>query len=188
MEDVSHEPRPPAGPDAPDPEAPLTTEEENLLARSARAIAAEDPEGFIDLSARVRSTVRATTRRSRPVHATFPSAAGGATTARGTETGADTDTGAGTLVVREWVLVGELRRAVAAIDGVTPTRITVTLDGDTCTGALVHVTATFGAILAEAATRVRRVTLETLETTLGADALELGELPVDVVVDDVVPG
>ena len=39
--------------------APVTAEEENLLGRSARLLAAEDPEGFIDVSARVRSTVRA---------------------------------------------------------------------------------------------------------------------------------
>ena len=159
----------------------VSIEEEDLLARSARALAAEDPEGFIDLSARVRSTVRATTRRSRPVHATFPSDAGGPGAAR---TDADA-AGQDTLVVREWVLVGELRRAVSAFEGVTPTQITVGLDGDRCTGAVVHVSATFGAVLAEAASRVRDTVTATLAEVLGADAME-GTPPVDVFVDDVV--
>lgn len=172
MEDVT---TPRDAPTAPE----VTIEEEDLIARSARALAAEDPEGFIDLSARVRSTVRATTRRSRPVHATFPTATDDASRAEPVEDDV--------LVVREWVLVGELRKALASIDGVTPTRITVSLDGDRCTGASVHVTATFRAVLAEAAARVRTVVAATLVTSLGADALRPDGTPVDVVVDDVTP-
>lgn len=155
----------------PDPaERPLTTEEEDLLARSARLLASEDPEGFIDVSARVRSTVRATTRRSRPVHATFLSPS-------------DDDV----LVVREWVLVGLVREAVDELVGVTPTRITIGLDDDRCTSAAVHVTATYGAVLADAASAVRAAVGRTLVDALGADALPAGGVPVDVTVDDVLP-
>lgn len=155
----------------PDPaERPLTTEEEDLLARSARLLASEDPEGFIDVSARVRSTVRATTRRSRPVHATFPSPS-------------DDDV----LVVREWVLVGLVREAVDELVGVTPTRIAIGLDDDRCTSATVHVTATYGAVLADAASAVRAAVGRTLVDALGADALPAGGVPVDVTVDDVLP-
>lgn len=161
--------------DGPGRDAPVSVEEEALLGRSARLLASEDPEGFIDVSARVRSTVRATTRRSRPVHAVFPDAAGTVVPQEDT------------LVVRDWVVVGELREAVGALDGVTPTQITVTLDGDVCTGAAVHVTATFGAVLAEAATRVRRTVLDTLEDLLGPAAFDASAAPVDVTVDDVLP-
>lgn len=164
MEDMTS----PTGPGA-EPEPRLTVEEEDLLARSARALAAEDPEGFIDLSARVRSTVRATTRRSRPVHASFP--------------GPDGDD---LLVVREWVLVGCLREAVTAIRGVTPTQVVVGLDEDRCTSVRVNVTATFGAVLADAAGTVREVVGTTLADVLGEDALPPGGVPVDVVIDDVV--
>lgn len=155
----------------PDPaEQPLTTEEEALLARSARLLASEDPEGFIDLSARVRSTVRATTRRSRPVHATFPSPA-------------DPDD---VLVVREWVLVGLIREAVDRLVGVTPTQIHVGLDGDRCISATVHVTATYGAVLADAASAVRAAVGRTLVDALGADALPASGVPVEITVDDVI--
>lgn len=157
---------------APDPSAerPLTTEEEALLSRSARLLATEDPEAFIDVSARVRSTVRATTRRSRPVHATFPSPAG------------PDDV----LVVREWVLVGLVREAVATLVGVTPTQIRVGLDDDRCTSASVHVTATYGAVLADAASAVRAAVARTMVDALGADALPADGVPVEVTVDDVI--
>ena len=162
----------PPGPAEQMPELQLTVEEENLLTRSARALAAEDPEGFIDLNARIRSTVRATTRRSRPVHATFPG------------TGPDS---ADTLVVREWVLVGQLREVVAGITGVTPTQIVVGLDADQCVSARVHITATYGAVLADAAGRVRDAVGATLVDLLGEDALPADGAPVDVVIDDITP-
>lgn len=160
------------GPAEQPPEPAVTVEEEDLLDRSARALAAEDPEGFIDLTARVRSTIRATTRRSRPVHATFP--------------GSDTDS-PDTLVVREWVLVGQLREVVTGITGVTPTQIVVGLDADLCTSARVHVTATYGAVLADAAGMVRNVVETTLADTLGTDALPTDGVPVDVLIDDITP-
>lgn len=162
----------PTGPAEQTPEPEVTVEEENLLARSARALAAEDPEGFIDLNARVRSTVRATTRRSRPVHATFPHTDGG-----------EDDT----LVVREWVLVGQLREVVTGIRGVTPTQIVVGLDADRCSSARVHITAIYGAVLADAAGVVRDIVGATLSEILGTDALPTGGVPVDVVIDDVTP-
>lgn len=155
-------------PGIPTPDADITVEEEDLLARAARALASEDPEGFIDLSARVRSNVRATTRRSRPVHATFPS-------------GGDDDT----LVVREWVLVGQLRERVTALLGVTPTQITVGLEADRCVSSTVHLTATYDAVLAQVADGVRGAVHDTLLTVLGADAIEADSLPIDVVIDDV---
>ncbi|NHA70140.1 hypothetical protein [Phycicoccus flavus] len=154
---------------------PLTTEEEDLLDRSARLLAAEHPEEFIDVSARVRSTVRATTRRSRPVHAVFPSDAQGG--------------GPDTLVVREWVVVGALRRALAALPGITPTQIRLRLEADRCRGVEVHVTATYGAVLADAASAVRTATRSTLADVLGPEALfvdrDAAGVPVDVTVDDV---
>lgn len=159
----------PTGSGPVEPEPRLTVEEEDLLARSARALATEDPEGFIDLSARVRSTVRATTRRSRPVHATYPNTSGD-----------------DVLVVREWVLVGCLREAVTGIRGVTPTQIVVGLDQDRCVSVRVNVTATFGAVLADAAETVREVVGSTLAEVLGDDALAPGGVPVDVVIDDVI--
>lgn len=162
----------PPGPAEQMPEPEVTIEEENLLARSARALAAEDPEGFIDLNARIRSTVRATTRRSRPVHATFPG---------------DGSDGADTLVVREWVLVGQLREVVVGITGVTPTQIVVGLEADQCVSARVHITATYGAVLADAAGTVRDTVGATLVDLLGKGALPADGAPVDVVIDDVTP-
>lgn len=161
-----------AGMTGPDPaaERPLSTDEEALLARSARLLASEDPEAFIDVSARVRSTVRATTRRSRPVHATFPSPT------------PDDDV----LVVREWVLVGVLREAVSALVGVTPTQIRVGLEEDRCTSVAVHVTATYGAVLADAASAVRSTVARAVVDTLGADALPPEGVPVEVTIDDVI--
>ncbi len=156
-----------------DAPAPLTVEDEELLARSARLLAREDPEAFIDVSARVRSTVRATTRRSRPVHARYPD---------DPVPGPDEED---VLVVREWVLVGRLREAVAALEAVTPTQIRVRLDEDRCAGVAVHVTVAYGAVVAERAAAVRETVRGTLERVLGVAALPDGGVPVDVTVDDV---
>lgn len=152
--------------------APLTTAEENILARSARLLAAEDPETFMDISARVRSTVRATTRRSRPVHAVFPSD--------------PQDARGDSLVVREWVLVGELRQAVGALDGVVPTQIRVRLEADACSEVTVHVTASYGAVLRDVATEIREAVEECLVDVLGVEALPGGRAPVDITIDDVI--
>lgn len=199
-------------PGAAPPGLPLTTQEEALLGRAARLVASEDPESFIDVSARVRSTVRATTRRSRPVRAVFPSAGGPAEDGDGSDHGRDRidridregidrddddggsrfpgsgDQGHGrgdVLVVREWVAVGGLREALATIPGVTPTRITLALDGDLCTGAAIHISATYGAVLADVASLVRRTVLDTLEVLLGSGAFDATTSPVDVTIDDV---
>lgn len=152
--------------------APLTTAEETILARSARLLAAEDPETFMDISARVRSTVRATTRRSRPVHAVFPSD--------------PSDTRGDSLIVREWVLVGELRQAVGALEGVVPTQIRIRLDEDACTEVTVHVTATYGAILRDVAGEIRGAVEGCLADVLGVGALPGGRVPVDITIDDVI--
>ncbi|EAQ00690.1 hypothetical protein JNB_10964 [Janibacter sp. HTCC2649] len=94
---------------------------------------------------------------------------------------------ADTLVVREWVLVGQLREVVVGIAGVTPTQIVVGLDANQCVSARVHITATYGAVLADAAGTVRDAVGATLVDLLGSDALPEDGVPVDVVIDDITP-
>lgn len=155
-----------------------------MLARSTRALREAHDPGWDQASHKVLAAVRAATRRSWPVDATFPddSAVDGPGTSPTPPRGRDR------LSVSDQVVISFLRRALERVPSCAPSRISLQLDGHACTGATVSVVAAYGTDLRAAADEVREVVLTALEDLLGPPTFEQRTASVDIAVDDVTAG
>lgn len=142
-----------------------------MLDRSIRALREAHDPGWDQASQRVLAAVRAATRRSWPVDATFP-----------------VPNGADRLSISDQVVISTLRRALDSVESCAPSRISLLLDGHECTGATVSLVAAYGTDLRQAADEARRAVLAALEEVLGPPAFEQRTASVDIAVDDVTPG
>lgn len=172
------------------PEPADLTQGSELLARSARALRESDDPGWGEASQRVLAAVRGATRRSWPVDASFPDAAGTRPPHDGGDEGHEEVDGrpGDRLRVSDQVVIAVLRQALEAVESCAPSRISLVLDDHECTGAEISLVAAYGTELHAAADRARALVLTALDDVLGPPAFSRRSAVVDVSVDDVTPG
>ena len=144
-----------------------------VLARAARSLKEQPVDArWIDISDSIISRVRATTRRTWPVEAEFPTAA------------TSSDRQADTLRISDHVVRTAVRRALAGVHGAEPTAIDLYLDGHTCTGAHIDVVGVYGDDLQAAGAHLAAIALATLNDLLGL-VPALTRADIDVRVNDI---
>ncbi|NIL74831.1 MULTISPECIES: hypothetical protein [Nocardiaceae] len=125
-----------------------------LLARAAQELSAHDREPrWVDISSSVLAKVRATTRRTWPVDATYP--------AESVEQGHDT------LRISDHIVRLTVRRALLGVHGADPIAVDLELDGHTCIGAAITVTGAYGTDLHAVGLDLGNLARTTLTDLLG---------------------
>jgi hypothetical protein len=142
-----------------------------VLARAVRSLTDQPTDtSWIDISDSIISKVRASTRRTWPVDADYPTAP------------TRPERKADTLRISDHVVRTAIRRALAEIHGAEPTAIDLYLDGHICTGAHIDVIGAYGDDLHAVGDALAAIALATLTTLLGhGDSL----IHVDVHVHDI---
>ncbi len=144
-----------------------------VLARAARSLKDQPVDArWVDISDSIISRVRATTRRTWPVDAEYPTAA--------TEPERKTDT----LRISDHVIRTSVRRALAGVHGAEPTAIDLYLDDHTCTGAYVNIVGAYGDDLQAVGDELAAIVLTTLTDLLGP-VRPLTRADIDVHVNDI---
>ncbi|WP_264069078.1 hypothetical protein [Mycolicibacterium komossense] len=144
-----------------------------VLARAARSLKDQPMDAsWIDISDSIISRIRATTRRSWPIDAEYPTAA--------VETERKTDT----LRISDHVVRSTLRRALAGVHGAEPTTIDLYLDDHTCTGAYIDIVGVYGDDLQAVGDELAAIVLNTLADVLGP-VRPLTRTDIDVHVHDI---
>ncbi|MGU3436650.1 hypothetical protein ACNHUS_26985 [Actinomycetes bacterium M1A6_2h] len=141
---------------------------DEVLNRAAQELRDEEQPSWLELSSRILSSVRDTTRRSWPLDARFP-----------------TDQRGDTLRVSDVVVRLEVVRGVD-IPGCSVSSVDLQIDGHTCTGASIDMTAEYGFDIQELARTVARLAAESIDRALGTE-LTAGDVDVNVV-DVTLPG
>lgn len=141
-----------------------------VLARAARSLREQPADAsWIDISDSIISKIRATTRRTWPVDAEYPTAA------------TNSEREADTLRVSDHVVRAAIRRALAGVHGAEPTAVDLYLDGHTCTGARIEVVGTYGEDLQAVGDALAAIAASTISELLGpGNALARGQLDVHV--------
>ena len=144
-----------------------------VLDRAARSLQTNATEArWIDISDSIVSRVRATTRRTFPVTAEFPTPA--------TISGRFADV----LRISDLVVRNSIRRALVGVFGAEPTAVDLYLDGHTCVGAHIDVVGVYGHDLRAVGDELAAITLSVLDDVLGSP-LTLTRDDVDVRVHDI---
>ncbi|OZC57872.1 hypothetical protein CH267_08035 [Rhodococcus sp. 06-621-2] len=148
----------------------MTSEPDDwVLQRAARELreAPEEPRWF-DISNSIISKVRATTRRTWPVDARFPTA----------PEGRESDT----LRVSDHVVRTAVLRALSGVHGCQPTEIAVHTDEHKCTGVSLSVVGAYDSDLQAVGNDLARIAMSIVAEILG---VSLTRDDVDVHVDDI---
>lgn len=144
-----------------------------VLARAAHSLKDQPVDArWIDISDSIISKVRATTRRTWPVDAEFPTAA------------IHPERKADTLRISDHIVRSAVRRALAGVHGAEPTAIQLYLDGHTCTGAYIDIVGVYGDDLQAAGDDLAAIAVATLNDLLGP-AHPLTRTNIDVHVNDI---
>jgi hypothetical protein len=144
-----------------------------VLDRAARGLRDQAVDArWIDISDSIIAKVRATTRRTWPVDAEYPTAA------KQPERKADT------LRVSDHVVRTAVRRALAGVHGAEPTAIELYLDDHMCTGIYVDIVGIYGDDLQGVGDDLAAIALATLNELLGP-VRPLTRVDVDVHVHDI---
>ncbi|GGF94766.1 hypothetical protein GCM10007304_05790 [Rhodococcoides trifolii] len=141
---------------------------DEVLDRAARELRDEEQPSWLELSSRILTSVRDTTRRSWPLDAQFPTAENG-----------------DTLRVSDIVVRLEVVRGVD-IPGCSVTSVDLRIDGHACTGVSIGLTAEYGVDIQELARTVARLAADSVNTALGT-TLTAGDVDVNVL-DVSLPG
>jgi hypothetical protein len=134
---------------------------DEVLDRAARELRDEEQPSWLDLSSRILSSVRDTTRRSWPLDARYPTPDAGDTLR------------VSDIVVRLAVLRG------VDIPGCSVSSVDLQIDGHTCTGVAIGLTAEYGFDIQELARTVARLAADSVNTALGTE-LTAGDVDVNV--------
>lgn len=147
----------------------MTPDPDSILDRAARELrdASEEPR-WVDISSSIISKVRATTRRTWPVDASYPTA----------PVGREADS----LRVSDQVVRRAVLGALTGVHGCQPTDISLYLDDHTCTGISVAVVGAYGSDLQAVGNDLARIAIGVVADTLG---VALVRSVVDVRVDDI---
>lgn len=149
------------------------SESDPVLARAARSLKDKPVDvRWIDISNSIISRVRATSRRTWPVNAEYPTAP------------VQPERKADTLQVSDQVVRSALRRALAGVHGAEPTAINLYLDDHTCTGAYIDIVGVYGDDLQAVGDELAAIVLSTLSELLGP-VRELSRADIDVHVHDI---
>ena len=144
-----------------------------VLARAARGLKEQPVDArWIDISDSIISRVRATTRRTWPVDAEYPTAA------------TQPERKADTLRISDHIVRSAVRRALAGVHGAEPTAIDLYLDGHTCTGAHIEIVGVYGDDLQAEGAHLAAIALATLNDLLGS-VPPLTRADIDVRVNDI---
>jgi hypothetical protein len=144
-----------------------------LLVRAARSLKDQPADArWIDISDSIISKVRATSRRTWPIDAEYPTIA--------TEPERKVDT----LRISDQVVRSAVRRALAGVHGAEPTAIDLYLDEHTCTGAYIDIVGVYGDDLQAVGDDLAAIVLSTLNELLGP-VHQLTRADIDVHVNDI---
>jgi hypothetical protein len=129
---------------------------DSVLARAASSLKDQPTDAsWIDISDSIISRIRASTRRTWPIDAEYPTAA--------TEPERADDT----LRISDHVVRTAIRRALSGVHGAAPTAVDLYLDEHTCTGARIDVVGAYGDDLHAVGDALAAIALATLTDLLG---------------------
>lgn len=147
----------------------MTPEPDGILERAARELreAPEEPR-WVDISNTIVSRVRATTRRTWPVDAAYPTA--------------PPNRASDSLRVSDHVVRTAILRALSGVHDSQPTDIALYLDEHVCTGLSVAVVGAYGKDLQAVGNELAAIAISVVRELLGVD---LVRADIDVRVDDI---
>jgi hypothetical protein len=147
----------------------MTPEPDSVLARAARELReAPEESGWVDISSAILSKVRATTRRTWPIDASFPTAPPGRA--------------GDTLRVSDQVVRTAVLRSLRGVHGSQPTGVELYVDDHTCTGLSLSVVGVYGSELQMVGDELAQIAIGVVRDHLGVD---LARSDIDVRVDDI---
>lgn len=147
----------------------MTPDEDPILARAARELReAPDEPRWVDISNTILSRVRATTRRTWPVDATYPTSP----PARESDS----------LRISDHVVRTALLRALSGVSGSQPTDISLYLDDHACTGLFIAVVGAYGSDLQAVGDELASIAVGVIHDVLG---VSIERADIDVRIDDI---
>lgn len=150
-------------------DAAMTPGPDSILDRAARELrAAPEEPRWVDISSSIISKVRATTRRTWPVDAEFPTS----------PKERDEDS----LRISDHVVRTAILRELKGVHGSQPTEVALYLDDHTCTGMSLAVVGAYGSDLQAVGDELARIAIGVVADVLG---LPLTRDDIDVRVDDI---
>lgn len=153
-----------------------TPQPDDVVAQAAQLMREEPtPAGWVDISARVKARVNATTRRAWPIAVSVEDLEP-TTPARGGDT----------VHVSHLIISDHVRTAAARVLGCEPEKIDLELDCSTCVGIRIQIIAEYPRDLHDLSARVRAAVEAALPIILGPPRSEVAQ-PVWVHVSDVQP-
>lgn len=147
----------------------MTPEDDPILQRAARELrqAPEEPR-WVDISSTILSRVRATTRRTWPVDATFPTS--------------PPERASDSLRISDHVVRTAILRALSGVSGSQPVDISLYLDDHACTGLFIAVVGAYGSDLQAVGDELASTAADVVREILG---VSIERTDIDVRVDDI---
>ena len=147
----------------------MTPEDDPILQRAAQELrqAPEEPR-WVDISSTIVSRVRATTRRTWPVDAVFPTS--------------PAERVSDSLRISDHVVRTAILRGLSGVRGSQPVDISLYLDDHACTGLFIAVVGVYGSDLQAVGDELASIAAAVVRETLG---VSIERTDIDVRVDDI---